>query len=95
MEVLSQLENNVNELLSRYQALQQEVATLRQENTTQRQEILRTHGELNDLQLKYHHLQAASALLGNTNEEERARAKQQLTYLIQMVDQTLETLKRG
>lgn len=93
MEVLSQLENNVNELLSRYQTLLQEVETLRRENTTQRQEILRTHGELNDLQLKYHHLQAASAIVGN--EDERARAKQQLTYLIQMVDQTLETLKRG
>ncbi|MBQ0136785.1 MAG: hypothetical protein KBS40_02110 [Bacteroidales bacterium] len=92
MELLAQLEENIHRLLERVSTLEQEVDTLRQTNDDQRQEMMRTHGELVTLQEKYRKLQLAHAMLGG--EEDRQRAKNQLTNMITQLDRALETLKQ-
>jgi len=93
MDALTTIEANLHQLLIQYDAMQQQVAALKEENLAQRQEILRTHGELSELQTRFNRLQTAASMLGD--EAQRARAKQQITYLIEMVDQTLQTLRQG
>lgn len=93
MESLASIESNLRTLLQRYEMLQLENQRLTEENERQREEILRTHGEYVELKTAYNRLQTASALLGGSDE--RARAKQQITYLIQQVDQAIETLAQG
>lgn len=92
MELLAQLEENIHRLLERVTTLEQEVDTLRQTNDDQRLEMMRTHGELVTLQEKYRKLQLAHAMLGG--EEDRQRAKNQLTNMITQLDRALETLKQ-
>jgi len=92
MEPLAQLEDNVHRLLERVDQLEQEVASMRQTNADQRQEMMRTHGELAELQEKYRKLQLAHSMLGG--EEDRQRAKNQLTNMISQLDRAIETLKQ-
>jgi len=92
MDVLTQLEDNVRRLLERVNQLEQEVETLCQKNAEQRQEIMQTHGELVELQAKYRKLQLAHAMLGG--EEDRQRAKNQLTNMITQLDRAIELLKQ-
>ena len=48
MQALDDLSQNVRLLLERYEALQQENASLREDIERQRQELIRTHSELVD-----------------------------------------------
>ena len=92
MDLLAQLEDNIHRLLERVNTLEQEVDDLRKKNEEQRQEMMRTHGELVSAQDKYRKLQVAHALLGS--EEERQKAKSQLTNIISQVDRAIEALKQ-
>jgi len=92
MEPLSQLEANVLRLLDRVNDLEQEVASLREKNAQQRQEMMQTHGELVAVQDKYRKLQMAHAMLGG--EEERIAAKSHLSNMIAQLDRAIETLKQ-
>ncbi len=89
--MLSELENNVHLLLDRYRNQQRQIETLERENSFQREELLRTHSELRNLQQRYKQLQTAYAMIGG--EEERDKARQQLTYLIREVDEAMKALK--
>lgn len=95
MKSLATLENNVQELLTQYALLQQQLAELTRENEIQREEIMRTHSELVQLKSDYKHLEMAHALLAeNTDDEQRERVKQRLTNLIAQVDRALDVLTK-
>lgn len=91
MQVLEDLSQNVHLLLERYAALQQENAQLREDVERQRQELIRTHSELLDLQQKNRRLVVVNAMSGaETNEE----AMKRLNSLIAQVDRAIAALKR-
>lgn len=91
MLALDDLSNNVHILLERYQALREENARLKDERDRQRQELIRTHAELLDLQLKNRRIATANALTAaETNEE----ALKRINALIAQVDRAIAALKK-
>ena len=91
MQVLDELSHNVHLLLERYSALQQENVQLREDVERQRQELIRTHSELLDLQQKNRRLATANAMsAAETNEE----ATKRLNALIAQVNRAIAALKR-
>lgn len=91
MQALDDLSQNVHLLLERYTALQQENATLREEAEKQRQELIRTHSELLELQQKNRRLATANALSSAEGAEE---ATKRLNALIAQVDRAIAALKK-
>ena len=96
MESLALLEQHLLQLLNQYQELQEQLHLLKEENIRQREEILQSHAELQQLKQEYNRLQAAHALIvaGELAEEERQKAKQRLTTIISQIDKALEVLKQ-
>ena len=94
MESLVDLELNLQQLLSQYQKLQEDMQHLKEENIRQRDEILQSHAELQQLKMDYNRLQVAHALLAEDEltEEKRQKAKQRLTTIISQIDRALEVL---
>lgn len=91
MKALDELSQNVHLLLERYSALQQENAQLRLDIEKQRQELIRTHSELLDLQQKNRRIATANAL---TSAEGAEEATKRLNALIAQVDRAIAALKR-
>ena len=91
MQVLDDLSQNVHLLLERFQALQQENASLREETERQRQELIRTHSELLELQQKNRRIAVANALTSAENTEE---ATKRVNALIAQVDRAINALKK-
>ena len=91
MQVLDELSQNVHLLLERYQTLQQENAQLRKDIEQQRQELIRTHSELLDLQQKNRRIATANALSSAESAEE---ATKRLNALIAQVDRAIAVLKK-
>lgn len=91
MKALDELSQNVHLLLERYQALQQENAALREDIEKQRQELIRTHSELLDLQQKNRRIATANAL---TSAEGAEEATKRLNALIAQVDRAIAALKK-
>ena len=81
---------NVEQLLQQCSELLEQNASLRRTNEEQRNEIMRSHEELEVLKRKYKHLQTAHALSAQTEDKEQA--KRRLTILIQMVDKAIDQL---
>lgn len=96
MDSLSQLEQHLQQLLLQYQELQENMRILKEENIRQREEILQSHAELQQLKQDYSRLQTAHAMIvgEQMNEEERQKAKQKLTAIISRIDKALEVLKQ-
>ena len=91
MVVLDELSQNVHLLLERYEALQRENAQLKEESERQRQELIRTHSELLDLQQKNRRIAVANAMSdAETNEE----ALKRINALIAQVDRAIVALKK-
>lgn len=91
MLALDDLSTNVHILLERYQALQEENMRLKDERDRQRQELIRTHAELLDLQQKNRRLATANAMTSaETNEE----ALKRINALIAQVDRAINALRR-
>lgn len=91
MQALDDLSQNVQLLLQRYQALQKENVQLREDVDRQRQELIRTHADLLDLQQKNRRLVTANALTAaETNEE----ALKRLNALIAQLDRAITALKK-
>ena len=69
---------------------------LKEENIRQREEIIKSHADLQQLKQEYNRLQIAHALIAddNSNEEGRQKAKQRLTYLISQIDKAIDVLKQ-
>ncbi len=91
MQALDDLSQNVHLLLERYSALQQENAQLRLDIEKQRQELIRTHSELLDLQQKNRRIATANAL---TSAEGTEEATKRLNALIAQIDRAIAALKR-
>lgn len=91
MQALDELSQNIHLLLERYQALQEENATLRLDIEKQRQELIRTHSELLDLQQKNRRIATANAL---TSAEGAEEATKRLNALIAQVDRAIAALKK-
>lgn len=91
MQALDDLSQNVHLLLQRYAALQQENASLREDVERQRQELIRTHSELQELQQKNRRIATANAMsAAETNEE----AMKRINALIAQVDRAINALRR-
>ncbi|MBR7154972.1 MAG: hypothetical protein IKD12_06705 [Paludibacteraceae bacterium] len=78
-------------LLERYEALQQENARLKEDVERQRQELIRTHSELLELQQKNRRIAVVNAMNTAENSEE---ATKRLNALIAQVDRAINALKR-
>ncbi len=91
MQVLDDFSRNVHLLLERYQALQQENASLREDIERQRQELIRTHSELLALQQQNKRLATANAM---TSAESSEEALKRLNALIAQVDRAINALRK-
>lgn len=91
MQILDDLSQNVQLLLQRYQALQQENAQLREDIGKQRQELIRTHAELMELQQQNRRIATANGLVSAEGAEE---ATKRLNALIAQVDRAIAALKK-
>ena len=91
MQALDDLSHNVHLLLERYKALQQENVLLQDQIEQQRQELIRTHSELLDIQQKNRRLATANAMTSAENTEE---ATKRLNALIAQVDRAIAALKK-
>ncbi len=76
--------------------LQEQLRLLKEENIRQREEILKSHAELQQLKKEYNRLQTAHALVAGDalNDEERQKAKQRLNSIISQIDKALDVLKQ-
>ena len=91
MQALDNLSQNVHLLLERYQALQQENAALKEDIERQRQELIRTHSELVELQQKNRRIATANALTAAEGSDE---ALKRINALIAQVDRAIAALKK-
>lgn len=91
MQVLSDLLQNVHLLLERYEALREENARLRADIEKQREELIRTHSELLELQQKNKRIAVANGLISAEGSEE---AYKRINALIAQVDRAIAALKR-
>ena len=96
MDSLVLLEQNIQQLLVQYQEFQEQVRLLKEENIRQREEILQSHADIQQLKKDYNRLQTAHALITDEglNEEERQKARQRLTSIISQIDKALAVLKQ-
>lgn len=96
MDSLVQLEQHILQLLAQYQELQEEIRLLKEENIRQREEILQSHADLQQLKKDYKRLQVAHALIAGdgVNEEEKQLVKQRITAIISQIDKALDVLKQ-
>ena len=91
MQALEDLSHNVHLLLERYEALQQENVRLKEDIEKQRQELIRTHSELQELQQKNRRIAVVNAMNTAENSEE---ATKRLNALIAQIDRAINALKR-
>ena len=94
MESLEQLEQNLVQLLNQYQELQLQVKSLQEENQRQREEIIQTHADIQQLKRDYNKLHTAHTMLlaSEATAEDRAKAKQRITNIILQIDKAVEAL---
>jgi len=91
MQALDDLSQNVHLLLERYQALQEENVRLKEDVERQRQELIRTHSELQQIQQQNKRLATANAM---TNAESSEEALKRINALIAQVDRAINALKK-
>lgn len=91
MQALDDLSQNVHLLLDRYTAIREENARLKEDIEKQRQELVRTHAELVELQKQNKRIAVANAL---TSAESKEEASKRLNALIAQVDRAIAALKR-
>ena len=91
MQALDDLSQNVHLLLDRYTAVREENVRLKEDIEKQRQELIRTHAELVELQKQNKRIAVANAL---TSAESKEEASKRLNALIAQVDRAIAALKR-
>lgn len=91
MQSLDELSQNLHLLLERYKALQQENMHLREDVERQRQELIRTHSELLELQQQNRRMATANAMSAAEGKEE---ALKRINALIAQVDRAINALKK-
>lgn len=90
MQTLDDFSQNLHALLERYQALQAENEQLRDDLSRQREELIRTHSELQELQQKNRRLATANAMSSAEGQEE---ATKRINALIAQVDRAINALR--
>lgn len=91
MQALDDLSQNVHVLLERYEALREENARLRADIEKQREELIRTHSELLELQQKNRRIAVVNGLVSKEGSEE---AYKRINALIAQVDRAINALKK-
>lgn len=91
MQALDDLSQNIRALLERYEALQKENARLREDVERQRNELIRTHSELQQLQQLNRRIATANAMTAAEGKEE---ALKRINALIAQVDRAITALKK-
>lgn len=92
MDALNSLEQNINDLLTRYSSLQRDYSRLQEENEEQRREMMRTHAELVELQKQNKSLRIAQGLSADPEQQDLAR--KHLNNIINQIDRVLDILKQ-
>lgn len=93
LESLDSLEQNVQALLVRYKALQEENAALRTKVEGLSQDLIESHAEQKALQTECNRLRLANSLAGSA--ETRTEAYQRLTQMIAQVDKAIELMRNS
>ena len=92
MTSVERIEQNIQILLERYQTLQKENALLREDLQEQRQEIIRSHSEIQELQKQCRLLSTANAIAGDATTRESAYKR--LSQIIAQIDKAIDTLAK-
>ena len=89
-EEIALLEKQINQLIEQHHVLSEQVKTLLKNNDQQRQEVIRSHAEIQDLQKQNRELKTALALVEDSEGKDVARRK--INFLIDKIDRTIELL---
>ena len=89
-EEIALLEKQVKQLIEQHHVLSEQVKTLLKNNDQQRQEVIRSHAEIQDLQKQNRELKTALALVEDSEGKDIARRR--INALINKIDRTIELL---
>ena len=89
-EEIALLEKQINQLIEQHHVLSEQVKTLLKNNDQQRQEVIRSHAEIQDLQKQNRELKTALALVDDSEGKDVARRR--INALIDKIDRTIELL---
>ena len=89
-EEIALLEKQIKQLIEQHHVLSEQVNTLLKNNDQQRQEVIRSHAEIQALQKQNRELQTALALVDDSEGKDIARRR--IKALIDKIDRTIELL---
>ena len=89
-EEIALLEKQIKQLIEQHHILSEQVKTLLKNNDQQRQEVIRSHAEIQDLQKQNRELKTALALVEDSEGKDIARRR--INALINKIDRTIELL---
>ena len=89
-EEIARLEKQIKQLIEQHHVLSEQVNTLLKNNDQQRQEVIRSHAEIQALQKQNRELQTALALVDDSEGKDVARRR--IKALIDKIDRTIELL---
>ena len=89
-EEIALLEKQIKQLIEQHHVLSEQVNTLLKNNDQQRQEVIRSHAEIQDLQKQNRELKTALALVDDSEGKDVARRR--IKALIDKIDRTIELL---
>lgn len=89
-EEIALLEKQIKQLIEQHHVLSEQVNTLLKNNDQQRQEVIRSHAEIQALQKQNRELQTALALVDDSEGKDIARRR--INALINKIDRTIELL---
>lgn len=89
-EEIALLEKQIKQLIEQHHVLSEQVNTLLKNNDQQRQEVIRSHAEIQALQKQNRELQTALALVDDSEGKDVARRR--IKALIDKIDRTIELL---
>lgn len=89
-EEIALLEKQIKQLIEQHHVLSEQVNTLLKNNDQQRQEVIRSHAEIQALQKQNCELQTALALVDDSEGKDIARRR--INALINKIDRTIELL---
>ena len=89
-EEIALLEKQIKQLIEQHHVLSEQVKTLLKNNDQQRQEVIRSHAEIQDLQKQNRELKTALALVEDSEGKDIARRR--INALIDKIDRTIELL---
>lgn len=89
-EEIALLEKQIKQLIEQHHVLSEQVKTLLKNNDQQRQEVIRSHAEIQDLQKQNRELKTALALVEDSEGKDIARRR--INALINKIDRTIELL---